>query len=392
MTREEIRRLLPLQAGGLLGPMGGTGMITLIPALSDGFEVAIGVMAMAITVYMLAFALVQLFSGALSQRVGGRRIALVGFALYAAASLVCAVAPDFLVFLSARVLQGVGGAFLFPVMLALVGEAVVPARLGRAVGAFGVTQTLGLTLGPVVAGLCQVHLGWRWFFAMLAALATCAALGFLTFPRGLEPRPAGERILVIAARVLREPTVLLLSGAAAGLFFSMIGTYTYVAAWLRDTQGLPEDRIGILLGVAGMVGIPASALAGGWVDRFGRKVIGVAGLIAYVAATAALWAAPYSFAGFLVLSSALGWAGAVAWTALNTLAVEVMPALRKPVASVYNAFRFLGYAAAPPLLGILYAWQDAGAVYLVCGLVVIVAAGLMSRLPASRSAMGRGTL
>jgi MFS family permease len=141
-----------------------------------------------------------------------------------------------------------------------------------------------------------------------------------------------------------------------------------------------------------MVGIPASALAGGWVDRFGRKVIGVAGLIAYVAATAALWAAPYSFAGFLVLSSALGWAGAVAWTALNTLAVEVMPALRKPVASVYNAFRFLGYAAAPPLLGILYAWQGAGAVYLVCGLVVIVAAGLMSRLPASRSALRPGML
>ncbi|HET7875281.1 MAG TPA: MFS transporter [Methylomirabilota bacterium] len=386
MTGAEIRRMLPLQTGALLGPMAGTGMVTLIPALSGVYGVPVGTVGLAITAYMVPFAVAQLFSGSISQVLTGRRTAMLGFVGFTLGSVACALAPTLAGFLAFRFVQGLGAAFLFPILMALVGEVVAPERLGRAIGAFGVTQTLGLTLGPLIAGLLEVSVGWRWFFV---ALGVFAALNGVAFARLFteEPRAEGAQGSVwgITLAVLRQPTVWLLSLAAAGLFFAMIGPYTYLAAWLKAVPGLGEDRIGLVLAVAGVVGIPASAVAGRWVDRVGRKPVGLAGLLCYIGVLLAFATAPYSFAEIMLLSGALGFAGAVAWTALNTLAVEVAPTLRKPVASIYNSFRFLGYALAPPVLGLVYGRDNATAVYLVSALVVAGSAGCLAALRLGRS-------
>lgn len=362
--------MLPLQAGALLGPMAGTGMVTLVPTLSGVYGIPVGSAALAITTYMVPFALAQLFSGSISHILGGRRTALIGYTIFIAGSLGTAAAPTFGLFLLFRFVQGLGAAFLFPILMALVGEVVAPERLGRAIGAFGVTQTLGLTLGPLLAGLMEVHFGWRWFFVLLGAWAFLSAVAFVWLFQPERRAVEQGSLWGIMGRVLREPTVLLLSVAGAGLFFAMVGPYTYLAAWLKSFPALPEDQIGLVLAAAGAVGIPASAVAGRWVDRFGRKPVGLAGLGCYITALCGFAALPYSFTGTMLLAAWLGWSGAVAWTALNTLAIEVIPALRKPVASIYNAFRFLGYALAPPLLGLVYGRGNAAAVYLVSAVVV----------------------
>ena len=376
--------MLPLQAGALLGPMAGTGMVTLVPALSGVYGAPVGAVALAITTYMVPFALAQLFSGSISHNLGGRRTALIGYAIFIAGSLATAAAPTFGLFLLFRFVQGLGAAFLFPILMALVGEVVAPERLGRAIGAFGVTQTLGLTLGPLLAGLMEVHFGWRWFFVLLGAWAFLSAVAFVWLFQPERQAVEQGTMWGIMGRVLREPTVLLLSVAGAGLFFAMVGPYTYLAAWLKSFPALPEDQIGLVLAVAGAVGIPASAVAGRWVDRFGRKPVGLAGLGCYITALCGFAALPYSFTGTMLLAAWLGWSGAVAWTALNTLAIEVIPALRKPVASIYNAFRFLGYALAPPLLGLVYGRGDAAAVYLVSAVVVAGSAVCIAALRVPR--------
>ena len=94
----------------------------------------------------------------------------------------------------------------------------------------------------------------------------------------------------------------------------------------------------------------------------------------------ALATLPYSFWGTIVLAAWFGWMAAVAWAALNTLAVEIDPALRKPVASVYNAFRFLGYSLAPPVLGLVYGQANVTGVLLASALVVALSAALVAAL------------
>jgi predicted MFS family arabinose efflux permease len=378
--------MAPLQAGAMLGPLAGSGVLTLIPALADAYAVTVGTAGLAVTAYMVPFALAQLLSGAVAQALSPRRTAAAGYAVYVAASLACAWAPTLPIFLGFRLVQGLGSAFLFPVLMALVGEAVAPERLGRAFGVFGVTQTLGLTLGPLVAGFLQVHAGWQWFFVAQAVFAVASAVGFLALFRGERgpARGAGPGILAVAWSALAERSVILLSVAAALLFLSMMGTYTYLAAWLRDTQGVAEDRVGIVLGVAGAMGIPAAPLAGRWLDRLGRRAVALLGMAGYIAVLGAFVVAPYTYTGVLVLAALLGWTALIAWTALNTLAVEIVPALRQPVASIYNAFRFGGYALAPPLLGLVYGPGRVAAVYLVCALAAVAAAALVTLLPPLR--------
>lgn len=378
--------MLPLQAGAMLGPLAGSGMLTLVPTLSETYAVSVGTAGLAITAYMVPFAVAQLLSGAVAQTLSARRTAAAGYAVFVGASLACAWAPTLPAFLAFRFVQGLGSAFLFPILMALVGEAVAPERLGRAFGIFGVTQTLGLTLGPLVAGFLEVHAGWQWFFLAQAVFAVACAAGFLALFRGERVPVArdGRGVVAVAVSAVRERSVVLLSLAAAALFFSMMGTYTYLAAWLGEVQGVPEDRIGIVLGVAGVMGIPAAALAGRWIDLLGRRAVALLGLAGYTAVLAAFIAVPYSYAGVVTLAALLGWTALVAWTALNTLAVEIVPALRQPVASIYNAFRFSGYALAPPALGLVYGRGRVAAVYLVCGLAAVAAAALVARLPSPR--------
>ena len=98
--------MLPLQAGALLGPMAGTGMVTLVPALSGVYGAPVGAVALAITTYMVPFALAQLFSGSIAHNLGGRRTALIGYAIFIAGSLATAAAPTFGLFLLLRFVQG----------------------------------------------------------------------------------------------------------------------------------------------------------------------------------------------------------------------------------------------------------------------------------------------
>jgi DHA1 family chloramphenicol resistance protein-like MFS transporter len=264
---------------------------------------------------------------------------------------------------------------------------VKPERLGRAIGIFGVTQTLGLTLGPLVAGLSEVHLGWRWFFLIIALMSVLPALDFArVFASHRDTGATEAGILALTGRVIGERRVILLSMAGAGLFFAMVGTYTYLATWLKDAQGLAEDRIGVVLALAGAVGIPGSALAGTWVDRVGRHAVGLVGMLAFAGTIVAFGIVPYSFAAFSGLSLLLGWSAATAWTALNTLAVEVLPAFRKPVASVYNAFRFLGYSLAPPVMGLAYGDRNFTAVCVGCALAVVASALFITLLAVARPA------
>lgn len=245
---------------------------------------------------------------------------------------------------------------------------MLPLQAGALLGPM--TGTGVVTLGPVLS-----ELYW------LAAFAIAAGAGFLILFRG-EREAAGDEggVVQLTLTVLGKPIVVLLSLATAGLFFAMIGTYTYLAAWLKAVPRLSEDRMGIVRAVAGAVGIPASAVAGGWVDRHGRKAVGIAGMAGYITARLGLAAAPYSFAGTVVLAAWLGWTAAVAWAGLNTLAVEIDPALRKPVASIYNAARFLGYSLAPPALGLVYGQTNVAGVFLVSALVVAPSAVLVAAL------------
>ncbi|MFE0189237.1 MFS transporter [Streptomyces sp. NPDC058989] len=115
--------------------------------------------------YVLAFASLLLLAGSLAKRYGARRIYLVGLAVFTAASLLGAVAPNGAVLVAARFAQGVGAALFMPSSLSLLMNAFPePARRARILGLWSAIVSTSVGLAPTIGGLLVGTLGWRSIF------------------------------------------------------------------------------------------------------------------------------------------------------------------------------------------------------------------------------------
>jgi len=378
-----LKYLLPLYIGAALGPLGGFGVVTLLPVLAGEWSVDFGTASLAISFYMVPFIMVQIFSGAIAQLFDTRKALLFGFGTFALGCVACGLShtPGMLFF--SRAVQGLGAGFLTPIIMALIGELVPEQHLGKAMGGLGVAYTVGVTLGPLFSGIIEVRHGWPFFFYFLAVLAFIA--GVLYF---ISSKPAGERkekgvaildILPVLRQALTRPGVPYLSLAAFSLFFAYIGIMTFTADHLKSSIQLPSDQVGAVLSITGLSGIIVSPLAGFLGDRFGRQVVFLAGTAIVVMSIILMLVLSYSLLTYFILFLFLGTGAATAWTSLNTMAVQVSTSMRKPVTSVYNATKFAGYGAAPAVLSIVYGAFHLTAIRYACMAAVVISSLLVIR-------------
>ena len=118
-----------------------------------------------VSAYTIAFAAFILTAGALGDRIGAKRIFMAGFALFTAASLACALAPDATILIAARCVQGLAAAILVPNSLALLSHVYADDKArGRAVGVWAAGASVALTAGPFVGGGLITLVGWRSIF------------------------------------------------------------------------------------------------------------------------------------------------------------------------------------------------------------------------------------
>src|SRR6202790_3933700 len=118
-----------------------------------------------VSAYTIAFAAFILTAGALGDRIGAKRIFMAGFAVFTAASVACALAPNAAILIAARAVQGLGAAILVPNSLALLSHAYPGEQeRGRAVGLWAAGASVALTAGPLVGGGLIALFGWRSIF------------------------------------------------------------------------------------------------------------------------------------------------------------------------------------------------------------------------------------
>ena len=118
-----------------------------------------------VSAYTIAFAAFILTAGALGDRIGAKRVFMAGFAIFTAASVACALAPDAAILIAARCVQGLAAAILVPNSLALLSHAYVDEKArGRAVGVWAAGASLALTAGPLIGGGLITLIGWRSIF------------------------------------------------------------------------------------------------------------------------------------------------------------------------------------------------------------------------------------
>ncbi|MET1010094.1 MAG: MFS transporter [Gaiellaceae bacterium] len=338
-----MRRItFPLYVGGFLGPFGGAMLIALIPNVADGLDASLAQVAAAITAYMVPFALLQLVSGTLAERLGPRRVVRGGYIGFGVAALACAFAPDIWSFLAARAAMGASNAFLSPILLAALSEVAAPDVLGRTVGTFAATQTAGLMLAPIIGGLLG-EISWRLAFVLVAVVSVVLAL-----PRqslGAAERQTGSNGRASLRALLNRWIALLATQAALGyLGFTAIGFVLVLVG--AEEFDLGSGARGLLIAGYGVGGILLGRYAGSVVDRAGRPATALGGAIACTAGVVGLVFAPGPWSLGLVFFG-VGCASTFVWAGLNTIAVESFPENRAGATSAYSAFKFAGVAIAP---------------------------------------------
>jgi predicted MFS family arabinose efflux permease len=318
----------------------------MLPELGASYGVSAGSASVSVTAYLLPFAAVMLVSGTLGERWGRRRTVMLGYLVYLVASIGCALAGTLALFLAARALQGVANAFTTPLLLAALGAAVPPERLGRALGWFGSLQAAGQTSAPLIGGLAA-ELDWRLAFVGVAVVA--GLLGLVGIPSAGAPAAARRPALRTALR----PVVLRMGVVAALGWGCLAGLNFLVALRLEEQFALGAGGRGLVLTGLGVAGLLSARLVGGGVDSIGarRSVLLGTGLGVLVVVGVAL-------APTVWLVAAVWTVGGVA-TQLVLVGVNAL-VLRSAVdnpggsMSVVQAVRFGGGALSPVAITPIY--------------------------------------
>ena len=153
-----------------------------LPALASSLHVTPAVSVRVITVYQMALVMALLPCAALGESLGYRRIFTAGVALFTGASALCALAPSLGWLVAARFIQGLGGACIMSLGIALLRFVVPHSQLGIAIGWNALAVALSSAAGPTIGSIILSAASWPWLFAVNLPLGALVLLATRALP------------------------------------------------------------------------------------------------------------------------------------------------------------------------------------------------------------------
>ena len=370
--------------------------------------------------YALTLAALVLTAGSLADRIGRRRLFAIGLAIFSISSLLCGLAPDPIFLNLSRALQGVGGAVMFAVSLALVAQEFPAGReRGTAMGIYGATIGVAIAVGPLVGGALIEAFGWRSIFYLNVPIGVAAiAITYLKLRESRDPNAtrvdwagvatfSGALFLLALALVRGNDEgwgsaliVSLFAGAAAllaafiaiearvsepmlplGLFklpsftgvqlaafavsASMFALFLYMTLYLQNYLGYSPLQAGLRYLPITLTSFVAAPIAGALLSRVPARVLmsvglgltGVGLLLMSGIEAGSEWTT--LLGGFLVAGTGVGLLNPV----IADVALSVVPKERSGMAAGINdTFRQVGIAVGVAVWGAIFVGRGAAKV------------------------------
>ncbi|HKU55986.1 MAG TPA: MFS transporter [Gaiellaceae bacterium] len=361
--------------------------------------------------YALTLAATMLNAGSLGDMLGRKRIFLIAIALFTGASALCGAATSPLWLVLARGAQGIGGAGMFAVSLAIISQEFHGRERGTAFGIWGATVGMAVAIGPLVGGALTTYVGWRWIFFVNIPIGVACVLaglrelhetrdeergrldlpGLVTLTAGLFALvlgllrgndwgwssgrviglfAAGAVLLVVFGlvelrqaspmfdlRLFRVPTFTGAQITAFAMSSGMFAQFLYLAIYLESVLGHSAVWAGVRFLPLSLVSFVVAPIAGRLSARFpvrvflggGLAVVGVALLLMHGITVHSGWTT--LLAGFIVGGIGIGMVNAP----LAATAVSVVEPRRAGMASgINNTFRQVGIATGIAALGAIF--------------------------------------
>lgn len=156
--------LIAVTMASFLTPFMGSSVNLAIPSIGQEFNSSALLLSWVVSSYLLSTAAFLLPFGRLADIVGRKKIFVAGVTLFSLSSLLCGSAWSIEALIFFRVLQGIGGAMIFSTAMAILTSVFPPNERGKVLGINVATVYTGLSLGPVLGGAMNQHLGWQSIF------------------------------------------------------------------------------------------------------------------------------------------------------------------------------------------------------------------------------------
>ncbi|WP_034094028.1 MFS transporter [Streptacidiphilus albus] len=365
-----------------------------------------------VDMYALVLAALLMVVGTLGDRLGHRRLYLIGLVVFALASLACGLAPNAGVLIASRAVQGIGGAAMLTSTTSLLNAAYQGRDRGTAFGIWGAVSGAAAAVGPVLGGLLTDSIDWRAIFFVNLPIAAAAVVMSLRFLQNDAGRAGGRLdyagalsftvfagsltygliesagdgwgsttvlgslglavlalivFVVVESRsgnplldlsLMRNRTFAGLSIAALLLNAAAFAHLTYTSIWLQSVLGLSPIQAGLVVCplaissfvVASLSGKFFHKLAPQWPIGIGLILIGAGALLFSLVSTGSGWTV--ILPGLIVSGLGVGLATPI----MMSSAMAAVPRQRAGMASgAINTGRQLGYALGIAVLGTVFA-------------------------------------
>ena len=427
------RALAGLSLCMLLSSLGTSSPNVALPTLAHDFGASFQEVQWIVLAYLLAVTALIVSVGRLGDITGRRRLLVAGISLFTITSVLCAIAPNLWLLISARAAQGLGAAVMMTLSIAFIGETVPKERTGSAMGLLGTMSAVGTALGPSLGGVLIAGFGWQALFLVnvplgiltfllarrhlpvdrlepktgragfdkagtlllaltLAAYALAMTIGRSGFGRlnfGLLLAAAAGVVLFVFAEARSSSPLLRLAifrepGLNAGIIMSALVSTVLMATlvvgpfYLSRSLGLDAGSIGIVMSIGPLVVALTGVPVGRLVDSLGAGIMTVLGLVGIAAGSLMLSMIPMSFRipGYIAPIVVITFGYAMFQTANNTFVMKDVPSDRRGVISgVLNLSRNLGLITGTAVMGAVFAFAS-GTNDLTTAHAEAVAAGL----------------
>ncbi|MGH9086807.1 MAG: MFS transporter [Acidimicrobiales bacterium] len=231
-------------------------VIIALPKLMAGLHTSVTVGLWTLTAYIITSTILLLPAGRWSDIVGGKRVFLLGLAIFTVATVLCGLSGSGTELIVARLVQGAGGALALATATPLIVATFPADQLGMALGINSTAWVMGLIVGPIAGGALVGTVGWRsvFFVAVPFALVGCA-VGAVVIPAG-HRRAGSVRIDWVGTLSFAAALVLLLLGLSegqswgwrslptVGVFVLAVGLFAVFTWWeLHDREPIFDLRL-----------------------------------------------------------------------------------------------------------------------------------------------------
>ena len=360
--RRYVQLVVVLGALMAIGPLTIDTYLPALPQLSAEMGATDSQAQLTITGLLLGLGLGQLIIGPLSDTVGRRRPLLAGLAAHGLMSVLCALAPSIGLLSATRTLQGVAGAAVSVVVMAIVRDLFTGVRAAQLLSRLMLVLGLAPILAPSLGSALLTVTSWRGIFVVLAVAAVALwVLAWRALPETLPPyrrQPATVRGSLRSYRQLFADRTFLVMVAVAGLAFATL--FAYIAGGpfiLQGRFGLSPQEFGVAFSANAAGMILMTQLNPVLVARFGPvRVMSFAVLVAASGAVALLVTNLTGFgglAGFLVPIAVILSAAGLTVPNAPAIALSRHGEVAGTAAALLGAAQFLIAGSVAPLVGAL---------------------------------------